>query len=181
MLTSVGLALWAAVAMTFGDWFWAAFHLQHKPIYGLVHGLLLCAWIGGYLGWRSRRLAAGAVSAAVVGLLAAASFYALASMMGYSAMFVSWVGLWFGLAWVSERLLVRASTTGVALMRGVLAAVGSGLAFYAVSDVWMNPPPIPNYARNFVIWTIAFLPGALALLFTPRGTVWGGSRAAPTS
>jgi hypothetical protein len=168
MLTSVGLALWAAVAMTFGDWFWAAFHLQHKPTYGLVHGLLLCAWIGLYLGWRSGRLMAGMVLTAVVGLLAAASFYALVSMMGYSAMFVSWVGLWFGLAWVAERVLTRASSTGAALLRGLLAAIGSGLAFYAVSDIWMHPPRTPNYAWNFVVWCLAFLPGALALLAPPR-------------
>ena len=54
-------------------------------------------------------------------------------------------------------------------MRGVLAALTSGLAFYAISGIWTNPAPGgPNYAYNFLCWTIAFLPGFAALLVTGR-------------
>lgn len=169
----VGLALWAAAAMTFGDWFWAAFGLRHLSIYGLIHGLLLCAWIGAFLGYLSGRAPAGAVLGAVVGLLAAASYYALAPVFGFSAMFLSWVGLWFGLAWMTAYLAASSAahtSSRTALIRGAIAAVGSGVAFYAVSDVWMRPPPVPNYFWNFVVWTAAFLPGALALLAGSPGT-----------
>ncbi len=174
MLIGVCLALWAAAAMTFGDWFWAAFSLRHLSVYGLVHGLLLCAWIGVFLGRLSGRAAAGAVLGAVVGVLAAASYYAIVPVFGFSAMFVSWVGLWFGLAWMTAYLGAPSAahtSTRTGLTRGVIAAVGSGLAFYAVSDVWMRPPPVPNYFRNFAVWTVAFLPGALALLVGHRRRV----------
>lgn len=175
-LMFVGLlgALWAATAMTFGDWFWAAFQLRHLSIYGLIHGLLLCAWIGFFLGRLRRRGAHGAAGGAVVGLLAAASYYALVPLFGFSAMFVSWVALWFGLAWLSAYLgagsLAR-TPTSTALMRGLIAAVGSGLAFYAVSDIWLHPPAVPSYLRNFGTWTVAFLPGMLALLVGDRSVV----------
>jgi hypothetical protein len=171
MKTGVLLALWAAMAMTFGDWFWAAFRLPHVSIYGLIHGLLLCAWIGVFLGRLSGRALAGAILGAVVGLLAAASYYALVPVFGYSAMFVSWVGLWFGLAWLTAYLATRgAGQTNLrtALLRGAIAAVGSGLAFYALADIWMKPPAVPNYSRNFSTWLVAFLPGALALLVGHR-------------
>jgi hypothetical protein len=166
MVVGILGALWAAAAMTFGDWFWAAFELRHLAIYGLIHGLLLFTWIGFFLGRTSRRAVHGAVGGAIVGLLAAASYYALVPVFGYSAMFVSWVALWFGLAWLTEYLgsmSARHTSTRTALVRGAIAAVGSGLAFYAVSDVWLEPPAVPNYSRNFATWTVAFLPGMLAL------------------
>jgi hypothetical protein len=54
---------------------------------------------------------------------------------------------------------------GPALVRGVSAAILSGLAFYAISGIWLKPPPGgPHYLTNFVSWTIAFFPGFLALL-----------------
>lgn len=170
MLHGVLLALWAAMAMTFGDWFWAAFSLRHLSIYGLIHGLLLCAWIGFLLGRLSQRGVAGALFGAIVGLLAAASYYALVPLLGFSAMFVSWVGLWFGLACVRMYLTgaLRQATLANGLLRAVIAAVGSGLAFYALSDIWLRPPAVANYSRNFSTWFVAFLPGALALLVGTR-------------
>jgi hypothetical protein len=164
--TAVGLALWSAVAMTFGDWVWAALSLTHRPQYGLVHGTLLCFWMGLYLGALSGRVAWGALVGAAIGFAAAASFYGLAPMLGYSAMFASWVGLWFGLAWLTRQLLAsRGLSGGHGILRAVLAAVGSGVAFYAVSGIWMRPPSAYEYAWHFAAWTIAFLPGSLALLF----------------
>ena len=86
--------------------------------------------------------------------------------MGYAAMFVVWMALWagFGLlaaaAWAS-----RGPRTGEALVRGALAAVCSGLAFYAISGIWTRPAPGgPDYAYHFFCWTVAFLPGFVALL-----------------
>jgi hypothetical protein len=167
MLHALGLALWAAVAMTAGDWIWAALSLPHRAVYGLAHGTLLCLWIGAYLGFLHRRIGAAAIGGAGVGLAAAASFYALAPLMGYSAMFLSWMLLWFGLAAV-VRLSARSQTIAPVVMRGLIAAIASGLAFYAVSGIWMRPDPTPNYLWHFGAWAIAFLPGALALLARVR-------------
>jgi hypothetical protein len=161
---AVGAAVWAAAAMTFGDWLWAVLELRHRPPYGLAHGTLLCLWMGLYFGVVASRPVAGALWGALVGLLAAASFYVLMPVLGYSAMFLSWVGLWFGLAAVVQRLFGQRMATRPALTRAFLAAASSGVAFYAVSGIWMGRPAEVNYAWNFSAWSIAFAPGCLALL-----------------
>lgn len=171
LLVSVGAAVWAAVAMTAGDWVWATLELQHRAIYGLAHGTILCVWMGGYFGLVHHRIVTGKLLGGAVGLAAAASFYALAPVFGYSAMFVSWVGLWFGLAALVQYLAGGAITAKPALVRAVLAAAGSGVAFYAVSGIWMTPAAQTNYAWHFAAWTLAFAPGCLALLCCqPRRT-----------
>jgi hypothetical protein len=114
-----------------------------------------------------------------VGLAAAGSFYALAPVLGYRAMFVSWMALWIGFALLDARVLRGLRAYGEALTRGVLAAVGSGLAFYAISDIWLRPPPGgPRYAHHFLCWTAAFLPGFLALLLGRRARNRGAAAAA---
>jgi hypothetical protein len=164
-LLAVGLALWSAAAMTFGDWIWSALALRHRPQYGLAHGTLLCLWMGLYLGLLARRLARGVAGGAAVGFLAAGSFYALAPVMGYSAMFASWIFLWMALVALAARLLrARVSPSGW-VMRALVAAMGSAAAFYAISGIWMGASGTPNYAWHFVAWTIAFLPGSLAMLW----------------
>jgi hypothetical protein len=160
---------------TFGDFLWARFVSSHRAPLGLAHGTLLLLALGLYLGGLRKRPAAGAIGGAVVGLLAAASFYALAPLFGYSAMFVSWMALWLGFALLDARLMGGVPARE-AVVRGVLAALGSGLAFYAISGIWTKPAPGgPNYAYNFLCWTIAFLPGFAALLVT--GPSARGSRA----
>jgi hypothetical protein len=104
-LIAAGLAVWAAAAMTLGDWIWAVLALRHRPQYGLAHGTLLCLWLGLYIGLASGRVVGGLMRGAGVGFLAAGSFYSLAPLMGYSAMFVSWMLVWFGLAIVVATLL----------------------------------------------------------------------------
>jgi hypothetical protein len=169
--------LWAALAgavalgalNTFGDFVWARFIPRHRAAFGLAHGTLLLMALGLHLGVLRRRPAAGALGGAAVGLLAAASFYALAPLLGYSAMFVSWMALWAGFAWLDSRLR-RGGTLGEVAVRGLLAAVGSGLAFYAVSAIWTRPAPGgPNYLYHFACWTFAFLPGLAALLVGSHG------------
>jgi hypothetical protein len=74
--------------------------------------------------------------------------------------------IWIGLAWMvarglGEPLLPTASVW----FRGTMAAIGSGLAFYAISGIWTNPRPGgPDYVYHLVCWTVAFLPGFAALL-----------------
>jgi hypothetical protein len=162
-------ALALAALNTLGDLVWARFVHQHRTVYGLIHGTVLLLALGLFLGLVRGRPARGALLGAVVGLLAALSFYALAPLLGYAAMFVSWMSLWIGFALVDARLrgAVRAREV---LVRGLIAAILSGAAFYAVSGIWTNPAPgAPNYAWHFLCWTIAFLPGLAALLLCDRG------------
>jgi hypothetical protein len=161
-------ALLLGALNTFGDFLWARFVSSHTAVLGLAHGTLLLLGLGLYLGALRKRLALGGLGGAAVGLLAAASFYALARFLGYSAMFVSWMALWIGFAYLDARLRGGAPPRET-LVRGVLAAVFSGLAFYAVSGIWTrHEPGGPNYAWNFFCWTVAFLPGLAALLVTPK-------------
>jgi hypothetical protein len=166
---AIGSAVFAAVIMTLGDFVWASRLLQHRMAYGLLHGAGLCLALGLALGAPAKRPLTGAIGGLVVGILSAASFYVLAPMMRYSAMLVSWVLLWILLA-LLDRMLRRGASVGAALVRGALAAVGSGLAFYAVSGMWDNwNPQAINYADHFLRWAVAFLPGFLALhLFSGR-------------
>ena len=54
-------------------------------------------------------------------------------------------------------------------MRSALAALGSGLGFYAISGIWFPFNPHGwDYAKHFVYWTIAYLPGFAALLMPLR-------------
>jgi hypothetical protein len=53
-----------------------------------------------------------------------------------------------------------------AMGRGVVAAVLSGLAFYAISGIWTRPSPSgPDYLLPFASWAFAFLPGFLLLFW----------------
>jgi hypothetical protein len=180
-LASLAGALLLGALNTLGDFVWASLSLPHRPLFGFIHGAVLCLALGLYLGVRRRRPARGALGGALGGLAAAGSFYALAPALGYHAMFVSWVSLWIGFALLDARLLRGLADNREALVRGLLAAVGSGLAFYAISDIWLRPAPGgPRYAYHFLCWTVAFLPGFLALLLgrRTRNTGSGGAVAA---
>ncbi|HSB62074.1 MAG TPA: hypothetical protein VLI67_10165 [Vicinamibacteria bacterium] len=159
-------ALLLAALSTLGDFVWARFVPAHHAAYGLLHGTLLCVAIGLYLGALRGRPARGALAGAVIGLSAAAGYYALAGPLGHLAMFPLWMALWAAFALLDARgLRSRPARPAGALARGALAAVGSGAAFYAISGIWTDPRPGgPDYARHFLSWTVAFLPGFLALL-----------------
>ena len=74
-----------------------------------------------------------------------------------------------GTALDARGLRARPAGPAGALARGVLAAVGSGAAFYAISGIWTDPRPGgPDYGHHFLSWTLAFLPGFLALLVGKR-------------
>jgi hypothetical protein len=167
--TRVILAVIAALALgaanTFGDLLWAGLSLRHRMVTGIAHGALLCLFIGAFVGWHARRPAAGAAAGPVIGVIAAASFYLLAPAIGYWAMFPAWM-----LFWICFGVLLKAlggeRTWSAALLRGLVAALISGLAFYAISGIWTRPPRGgPNYWYNFGAWSFAFLPGFLALFF----------------
>ena len=115
---SIGGAVTIAAASTLGDFIWATWIPRHLPLYGLTHGTVLFLSIGLFLGALHNRPAVGALSGAVIGGLAAASFYLLAPVAGYSVMFLVWIGVWVALGGLNERLMRRKVEIRVALMRG---------------------------------------------------------------
>ncbi len=164
-------SLWAAALSTLGDFVWARFIPSHRPVFGLIHGTALCLGIGLYLGALRRLPVRGALGGAAIGFGAAAGFYALAPLVGYSAMFVLWMALWAAFGVLEGRGLgAPLLPLRDAVVRGLLAALGSGIAFYLISGIWTHPRPGgPDYVDHFLRWTIAFLPGfSFLLLGKPR-------------
>ena len=165
-------ALLIAALFTIGDFVWARWVTEHRALYGLIHGASLCLGIGLYLGAIRGRALRGALAGPAIGLAAAAGYYALATVMGYAAMFVMWMVLWAAFGLLHGRFLGEPRTsTAEALLRGALAALGSGLGFYAISGIWTrHGPGPPDYAYHYFCWTIALLPGFLALLAGRRAS-----------
>lgn len=168
MVQAVIGALILAVVSTLGDFVWEALSLRHRVAYGLAHGAVICLAVGAIVGWRARRPAVGAGAGIAIGVAAACLFYLLAPMLRYSAMFPAWMFFWICFA-ALQVLLDRSRDYRGALVRGLLAAILSGLAFYAISGIWTRPSPDgPNYVRHFLSWAFAFLPGFAALFAIRR-------------
>jgi hypothetical protein len=164
---AAGAALFLGAVMTAGDFVWQHFGVRHTTVSGLAHGAVMCLCIGGIIGARTGRLAAGVVAGPLIGVLAAGTFYALASTLGWGAMLPAWMLFWICFA-VLQHSFVK-ETLPKALGRGLVAAVLSGLAFYAISGIWTNPAPGgPNYLLHLAYWSFAFLPGFLALFLLTR-------------
>jgi hypothetical protein len=165
----LGAAIAGAVAIaalsTLGDAVWFELRLRHRPLYGLAHGVLLFLAIGLFLGVLRRRPWSGAAGGAAIGLLSAGGYYLLAPFTGPAAMFVIWMLLWGALAALEQALAGPAWDRRAIAVRGGLAAVLSGIAFYAISGIWTSRPAGGrNYAVHFASWTIAYLPAFLAIL-----------------
>lgn len=165
MVFAVVASLLLGAVMTVGDWAWAALELRHRVAYGLIHGALMCLCLGLAVGVRAGRPAPAALAGPVIGIIAAAAFYALAPMLRWSAMFPAWMLLWILFALLQQRLSAQEAMS-TALLRGIAAALLSGAAFYAISGIWINDSHSdPNLLLHFGAWTIAFLPGFVALFF----------------
>jgi hypothetical protein len=174
MLAAMTAALALGAVMTIGDLAWAAFHIRHSVAKGIVHGAAMCLCLGLAIGIRARRPAPAAVAGPLVGVIAAASFYALAPSLGWGALFPAWMLLWILFA-VLQQCLDRRETLAQALARGVAAALLSGAAFYLVSDMWVHESAPIGVARRYLSWSFAFLPGFLALFWSrPRRASAGG-------
>ena len=172
-MRGIATALVASVSIaavsTLGDFVWATWIPRHVAVYGLIHGALLFLAIGLFLGAFAGRMTAGAIAGACIGSGAAGSFYLLAPLVGYSAMFAIWIGVWMALGLLYARLSgVRPGSREV-LARGAIAAVASGLAFYVISGIWRPFDPQGwDYAVHFGAWTCAYFPGFAALLVERR-------------
>jgi hypothetical protein len=165
---AVGGALVMAAASTVGDFIWATSITEHRPLYGMIHGMLLFLCLGLCLGVASRKTVMGAIGGMLAGFLGAGGFYELWRFFGYGAMFVSWIGVWVGLGLWNGIVLERRVGIGEVLVRGGIAAIGSAIAFYAISGIWFPFRPEGwDYAIHFAAWTVAFLPGLAALLVRP--------------
>lgn len=153
-----------AVVATFGDWIWATFLPRHLMIAGLLHGALLCLAMGAVVGLPVGRPGTGARWGVAVGLAAAACFYALAPLFGYGAMLPAWFALWVLLALARRRVTDERVPWGRAVLRGAIAGIASGAAFYLVSGMWTrwNPQAI-DYFDHLARWAFAFAPGFAAL------------------
>jgi hypothetical protein len=189
MKYAIGGALVTAAVSTLGDYLWANVLPHGQPIYGLTHGALLFLTVGFCLGVAARppsprlrrdladaqsatarKPIAGAAGGAIIGFAAAGSFYLLQPFIGYSALFVLFVALWLALGVLNGRVLQGRDSVRSVLVRSVLAALGSGLGFYAISGIWFPFDPHGwNYAKHFVYWTLAYLPGFAALLLGKKG------------
>ncbi len=163
-------ALVLGAASTFGDWLWATRIPDGAVVPGVVHGIaifgllavILASAIGTPLAWR-RLLPA----LPLMGLVIAASFYPIAMLIGYiGGLLVTWMAMWIGLSYAHRWARAAGDGGNQALVRGVIAAVASGLAFWAISGIWTNPSAHadPLSLDRFGRWVLAFLPGMAALL-----------------
>ena len=158
-------ALVTAAVSTVGDYLWANVLPHRQPIYWFAHAIVLFLTVGFCLGLPSRKPVVGALGAAAIGCAATGGFYFLRPVMGYPAMFPLFVGLWLGLGLLTGRFLEKHERASEILARSALAAVGSGVGFYAISGIWMPFNPHGwDYARHFLYWTIAYVPAFAALL-----------------
>ena len=154
-----------AVLSTIADYVWFADIPQHQVSSGMIHGAVLFAALGLYLGWRKGKALAGAIGGLLSGTISALSFYALAPLGGYSMMLVSWLLLWIMLATLQTYLdghLNIARGIGRGLITAVVAAVGFGVVLFQLYRGW--PPPTFSFITHFLAWGIAYLPGLSVLL-----------------
>ena len=165
-----GILIVSAVA-TLGDYIWYEAGVRHRMVAGIIHGALQLMAVGGVLGWAAGRTAPGLAVGVGAGVLGALSYYAMAPAMGYPAMFISWMVVWILLA-VGEGFLLQSARRPWlnTLARGAIAAVISGVAFYAISGTVWGPPPAGgrNYVKHFAAWLVAWAPGILAIGWPKR-------------
>ena len=160
----VGSLLLAALS-TAADYVWFLDIPQHQVLSGSIHGAVLFAALGAYLGWRKGKAGIGLVGGLLSGVLAALSFYALAPLGGYNMMLVSWLLLWIMLAALQTYLDGRfdiAKALGRGIITAVVAAIGFGIVLFQLYRGW--PPENFSVVRHFVAWAIAYLPGLYVLL-----------------
>ncbi len=172
ILRALVAALILAALSTLGDFLWAHHAIKHRMFTGILHGALLCLCLGIVLGYGGKSLQAillGALGGLVIGILSAGGYYFLRPIIRFPAMIVAWMELWILAALLHRWVGAISESLKHTLLRGILAAATSGLAFYAISGIWTkHTPGGPNYPYNLLCWTIAFLPGFLALFVTRK-------------
>lgn len=168
--------LGVALVATLGDYTWYTLHVRHSMTAGIVHGAVLLTAVGAVLGIDAGRVVRGLPIGALSGVGGALIYYVLVALFDRrtygTAIPAAWVGMWLIVAVLDGRWL-RAPWRrpwGEIVVRGVLAAVVSGIAFYLVlNTLWGRPPAGGrNYALQFGAWVVAWAPGLLALTWGRR-------------
>jgi hypothetical protein len=163
--------LGVALVATLADYTWYTLRVRHSMVAGIIHGVVLLTAVGAVLGLHAGRVAKGLPIGALAGIGGALTYYLLIELVDRrtygSAIPASWVALWLIVAVLDGRWL-RASERRpwrVIAIRGALAAVLSGAAFFMVMNtLWGRPPASGrNYALQFGAWVVAWAPGLLAL------------------
>ncbi len=171
---AVTASLLLAALSTAGDWIWARWIPDGAVLPGVIHGVLFFGALAFALGWAARsRWATTRLlwTLPATGLLLAAGFYPLAYAVGYlTALLLTWIAMWLALALLQRWARGGHETALRAVGRGVIAALGSGLAFWAVSAMWTQPAQQTGYGLRLLYWTFALLPGFVALLLAQRDT-----------
>jgi len=169
--------LGVALTATLCDYTWYANHVPHNMVTGITYGVVLLTVVGAVLGFDAGRIVRGLPIGALAGVGGALTYYLLIAVMDKRtygpAIPASWVALWFILAALDGRWLRapnRRPWREVAI-RGALAALLSGVAFYLVmTRLWGRPPATGrNYLLQFGAWAVAWAPGLLALTFRRAG------------
>jgi hypothetical protein len=171
MRTVAGI-LGVALVATLADYTWYTLHVRHSMTTGIIHGAVLLTAVGAVLGLDAGRVVKGVPIGALAGVGGALTYYLLIALVDRrtygSAIPASWVALWLIVAMLDGRWLrapERRSWRMIAI-RGALAAVVSGVAFFLVMNtLWGRPPATGrNYAVQFCAWVVAWAPGLLALI-----------------
>jgi hypothetical protein len=160
-----------ALVATIGDYIWFEYGVRHTTLAGVVHGAALLLAVGLVLGHAAGAIARGSLGGIAAGVMGAGAFYAVAGTLGYlGGLIAAWAFMWIVLAAINAWLLHRVGHVGEWLVRGAVAAVASGAAFYLVSGIWTDHAPEGgrNYVWHLVAWTIAWAPGLLALTLSVR-------------
>ena len=175
--------LGVALVATLGDYTWYTLRVRHSMLTGIIHGAVLLTAVGGVLGLEAHRALKGLPIGALAGVGGALAYYLLVAIVDRRpygvAIPAAWVTLWLLLAVLDGRWLrapSRRSWSAIAI-RGALAAVFGGVAFFLVMNtLWGRPPAAGrNYIVQFAAWVIAWAPGLLALMFDRRGRRAGPS------
>jgi len=163
--------LGVALVATLGDYIWYTWHVRHSITTGIIHGALVLTAVGAVLGLDARRVVKGLPIGALAGIGGALTYYLLVALVDRrtygAAIPMSWVALWLIVAVLDGRWLRSPDRRpwGEIAIRGALAAVLSGAAFFMVMNtLWGRPPATGrNYGVQFAAWVVAWAPGLLVL------------------
>lgn len=166
----VGLGiLGVALVATLGDYTWYTLHVRHSIVTGIVHGAVLLTAVGLVLGFDARRVARGMPIGTISGMGGALIHYLLVLIDRRTygtAIPAAWVSMWLLIAVLDGRWLREPPRPWAEIaVRGVLAALLGGVAFYLLLNaLWGRPPATgKNYVVQFAAWAVAWAPGLLAL------------------
>jgi hypothetical protein len=163
--------LCVALVATLSDYTWYTLGVRHSIATGIIHGAVLLTSVGAVLGLDAGRFLRGLPIGTLSGVGGALIYYLLVALVDGrtygSAIPASWVGMWLLVALLDGRWLraPQQRPWGEIAVRGVLAAVLSGIAFFLVMNtLWGRPPATgKNYFVQFAAWVVAWAPGLLAL------------------